>query len=110
MFYRKKSFPKRAGGAREFVDIEAYIKEGVEELFEQKMEELKLAGFSAIAVPEPTVALEGEEAGYSWQADVSDISLEGVSSSEDLRQLRLKVSWTEKEKTRSQNFVTYISR
>ena len=77
-------------------------------LAQAKMEELKLAGFDELSAPNPSVTMQGEERGYSWQAEVSQIELEGVANSEDIRSLSLSVSWEEKGKTRSQDFVTYI--
>ncbi len=79
-------------------------------LAQKKMEELKLAGFDELSSPNPTIALEGEEGGHSWVAEVSEIELEGVYNSDDVRQLALTVSWEEKGKTRSQDFVTYIGK
>lgn len=77
-------------------------------LAQEKMEELKLAGFEELSAPDPTVALEGEEGEYSWTAEICEVSLEGVITSEDIRSLNLTVSWQEKGKPRSQSFVTYI--
>ena len=79
-------------------------------LAQKKMEELKLAGFDELSAPNPSVAMEGEEEGYSWEAEVSQVELEGLTNSEDIRSLGLTVSWQEKGKTRSQNFVTYIGK
>ena len=79
-------------------------------LAQEKMEGLKLAGFAVLSEPEPSVPLEGEEGDYSWQAEVLEVSLEGLGSSEDIRQLRMTVSWEEKGKTQAQSFVTYVGR
>jgi len=77
-------------------------------LAQDKMEELKLAGFAALTEPIPAVPLAGEEGDYSWVAALEDLSLEGLRSCEDIRQLILTVSWQEKNKTHSQQFITYI--
>lgn len=80
-------------------------------LAQEKMEEFKLAGFAALtAEPEPAIALEGEDGDYTWVAEVSEVSLEGLASSQDIRQVSLTVSWQEKGKTRSHVFLTYIGR
>lgn len=80
-------------------------------LAQKQLEELKLAGFDQLtAEPEPTVALEGEEGDYSWAAEVSEVSLEGLTSSENIRRLSLTVSWPEKNRTQTQEFVTYIGK
>lgn len=77
-------------------------------LAQEKLEELKLAGFEELSAPNPTIALEGEEGDYTWRAEILEVSLEGVISSEHIRSLSLTVSWEEKGKPRSQKFVTYI--
>ena len=77
-------------------------------LAQKNLEQLKLVGFDGL--PAPGIPLEGEEAGYSWTAEVSELSLEGVNNSEDIRCLSLTVSWQEKAKTRSQEFITYIGK
>ena len=77
-------------------------------LAQEKMEELKLAGFAELSAPNPTVALEGEKGDYTWTAEICEVSLEGVISSEEIRSLNLTVSWQEKGKPRSQSFITYI--
>jgi prepilin-type N-terminal cleavage/methylation domain-containing protein len=79
-------------------------------LAQEKMEELKLAGVAGVTAPEPVIPLEGEEKGYIWATEVSEVPLEGVTSSENIRRLTLTVSWQEKGKTRSQDFITYIGR
>ncbi len=78
-------------------------------LAQQKIEELKLAGLAAV-VSEPSIPLEGEEDGYSWAAAVSEVSLPGLSSHEDIRQVNLTVSWQEKGQPRLQQFVTYLGK
>jgi Tfp pilus assembly protein PilV len=77
-------------------------------LAQEKMEELKLAGFEELSAPNPSVPLEGEKEDYTWTAEILEVSLGGVISSEDIRSLNLTVSWEEKGKPRSQSFVTYI--
>ena len=77
-------------------------------LAQEKLEELKLAGFDALSAPD--FPLEGEEKDYSWTAQASEVSLEGLASTEDIRQLTLTVSWQEKGRPRSQDFVTYIGK
>jgi prepilin-type N-terminal cleavage/methylation domain-containing protein len=77
-------------------------------LAQEKIEELKLAGFAQLVAPEPAITLEGEQGGYSWTAAIEEVSLEGLASSENIRKLILTVSWEEKDKTRAHDFVTYI--
>ena len=77
-------------------------------LAQEKLEELKLAGWTA--VNEPSVPLEGEHGRYSWMAKICEVSLEGLSSGDDIRRLSLTVSWREKDRPRAQEFVTYIGK
>jgi len=77
-------------------------------LAQEKMEELKLAGLDQFS--QPDFPLEGEKEDYSWEAFVSEVSLNGLASAQDIRSLRLTVSWQEKGKTRSQDFITYIGK
>ena len=79
-------------------------------LAQERLEELKLAGFDELSSPNPSIEMEGEQGDYAWAAEVSEIELEGVYNCEDIRQLTLEVSWEEKGKTRSQAFVTYIGK
>jgi len=79
-------------------------------LAQEKMEALKLAGFDELSAPNPSIEMEGEEGGYAWAADVSEIELDGLTNSQDIRSLSLSVSWEEKGKTRSQEFITYIGK
>ena len=70
-----------------------------------------MAGFTALTEePEPAIPLEGEQEEYSWVASVDEVALEGLVSSEDIRQLTLTVSWEEKGKTRAHEFITYIGK
>ena len=79
-------------------------------LAQQQLEELKLAGFEALVSEEPSVPLAGEAGNYSWQAEISEVSLSGLTSSEDIRQLNLIISWQQAGRTQSETFATYIGR
>lgn len=79
-------------------------------LAQKKIEELKLAGFDEFAAAEPTIPLKGEAGSYAWEAGILEVSLEGLESYEDIRRVNLTVSWQEKGRARSENFVTYIGK
>ena len=79
-------------------------------LAQKQLEQLKLAGFDALIEDAPSVPLEGEEGNYSWQAEISEVSLEGLISSEDIRRLNLIVSWQQTGRAQSEPFATYIGR
>jgi len=77
---------------------------------QEKTEELKLAGFDVISAENPAIDLEGESGDYAWEAEVSEVSLDGLISSDDVRQLTMRISWQERGKTQSEEFITYIGR
>ena len=79
-------------------------------LAQKQLEQLKLAGFEALISEEPSVALEGEAGDYIWQAEICEVSLAGLTSSEDIRQLNLMVSWQQTGRAQSETFATYIGR
>lgn len=79
-------------------------------LAQKKMEELKLAGIAKLTAQPPAVAVQGEEGEYNWQARIAEVALEEVSCCDDIRRLSLTVSWTEKGRPLSQEFVTFIHR
>ena len=79
-------------------------------LAQEKMEEFKLAGFTALSEPVPSIPLAGKEEGFNWVTEVHPVSLEGLSSSNDIRLLNLTVSWQEKGEVYSEEFTTYIGR
>lgn len=79
-------------------------------LAQEKLEELKLAGFEQLSLPGPSIPLAGEQGQYSWAAEVGEVSLAGVSNPQDIRRLSLRVSWQERGNSRSQDFVTYIGK
>lgn len=75
---------------------------------QEKLEEIKLSGFEGIT--EGGAILSGEEGAYVWEADVSNVSLDGLFSSANIRQVNLVVQWQERGNTRSQEFITYIGK
>ena len=77
-------------------------------LAQEKIEEFKLSGLDALIAG--SVSLSGEQGQYSWQASLEEAELEGVVNPEGARRLNLEISWLEKEKLRSQEFVTFLGR
>lgn len=77
-------------------------------LAQEKMEELKLAGIAKLTAQPPAVAVQGEEGEYHWQARIDGAALEGVNCCDGIRRLSLTVSWEEKGRPLSQEFVTFI--
>lgn len=79
-------------------------------LAQEKLEELKLGGFDAISAESPDVDLTGTSGVYSWEVEVSEVTLVGLVNSDNVRELKLLVNWLEKGKTKSEIFVTYIGK
>jgi prepilin-type N-terminal cleavage/methylation domain-containing protein len=79
-------------------------------LAQNKIEEVKIAGFEAITELPPKMALSGTEGDFDWAIFIDEAYLEGLDSSDDLRKVTVAVSWIERNRPRSKDFVTYITR
>lgn len=79
-------------------------------LAQNKIEDLKLAGFDAITQLPPKIPLSGKEEGFEWNIKIDDLSLEGVESSSDMRKVIVTIAWPERNTTRSKEFITYVSK
>jgi len=78
-------------------------------LAQNKMEDVKLAGFDAIITLPPKIPLSGRDGDFDWKIDIEEPELDGVTSN-DIRKLTVIVSWLERNATRSKDFVTYITK
>ncbi len=87
----------RASKSAEMVSKAAFVAQ-------EQMEMLKLSGFNGLS----SAILSGEQGEFSWQAEVDNASLAGLSSSAEIKQITLVVSWIERGNTRTQNLTTYI--
>jgi len=79
-------------------------------LAQNKIEDLKLAGFDAIAELPPKIPLSGRDGDFDWAIKIDDVSLEGVESSSDMRKVVVTISWPERNNTRSKDFITYVTK
>lgn len=79
-------------------------------LAQNKIEDVKLAGFDAIAELPPKIPIAGKEGDFDWAIKIEDVSLEGVDSSYDMRKVTVTVSWTERNATRSKDFIIYVAK
>lgn len=79
-------------------------------LAQNKIEDVKLAGFDAITELPPKILLSGRDGDLEWAIKIDDVSLEGVGSSNDMRKVTVIVTWPERNTTKSKDFITYVSR
>ncbi|MBC8473834.1 MAG: prepilin-type N-terminal cleavage/methylation domain-containing protein [Candidatus Omnitrophica bacterium] len=77
---------------------------------QNKMEEVKMSGFDAISAFPPKIPLSGEEGDFEWEIFIDDVDLDGVESDDDIRKVTVTVSWIDRNRTRSKDFVTYVAR
>jgi len=79
-------------------------------LAQNKIEDVKLAGFDAITELPPKIPLSGKDGDLEWSVKIDDIPLEGVESGQDMRKVAVTVTWPERNTTRSKDFVTYVTK
>ena len=79
-------------------------------LAQNKMEEVKMSGFDAIIALPPKILLSGTEGDFDWGIFIDEVGLDGVESSDDIRKVTVTVSWIERQRRRSKDFVTYVIR
>jgi prepilin-type N-terminal cleavage/methylation domain-containing protein len=77
-------------------------------LAQNKIEDVKLAGFDAITELPPKIPLSGKDGDFEWAIKIDNILLEGVESSDDMRKVVVTVIWPERNTTRSKDFITYV--
>ena len=79
-------------------------------LGQNKLEEVKMAGFDAITELPPKMALSGTEGDFEWEIFIDEAELEGIESAGDIRKVTVTVAWVERNRTRSKDFVTHVTR
>lgn len=79
-------------------------------LAQNKIEEVKMAGFDAVAELPPRIPLAGAEGDFEWAITIDKLNLEGLKNSDNIRKVTVTVTWTERSRTRSKEFVTYVTR
>ncbi|MBU4312589.1 MAG: prepilin-type N-terminal cleavage/methylation domain-containing protein [Candidatus Omnitrophica bacterium] len=79
-------------------------------LAQNKIEEIKISGFDAITELPPKIPLSGSEGDFEWEIAIDEVDLEGLESDDDIRQITVTVNWPERNRTRSKDFVTYVTR
>jgi prepilin-type N-terminal cleavage/methylation domain-containing protein len=79
-------------------------------LAQNKMEDIKLAGFGAITEVPSKIALSGRDGDFEWVVKIDNVSLEGVESISNMRKIIVTVTWPEQNTTRSKEFITYVTK
>ncbi|NQV04606.1 MAG: prepilin-type N-terminal cleavage/methylation domain-containing protein [Candidatus Omnitrophica bacterium] len=79
-------------------------------LAQNKMEEVKMAGFDAIIELPPRIPLSGSESDFEWEIFIEEVELDGLESRDDTRKVVITVTWTERGRRRSKDFITYVTR
>lgn len=79
-------------------------------LAQNKIEDVKLAGFDAITELPPKIPLSGKEGDLEWAVKIDDISLEGIESNSNMRKIVVTITWPEHNTTRSRDFITYVTK
>jgi general secretion pathway protein I len=79
-------------------------------LAQNKIEDVKLAGFDAITELPPKIPLSGRDGDFEWAIKIDNISLAGVESNNNMKKVIVTVTWPERNATRSKEFITYITK
>ena len=79
-------------------------------LAQNKIEDVKLAGFDAITELPPKIPLSGRDGDFEWAIKIDEIAPEGVEASEDMRKITVTLTWPERNITRSKEFITYVTK
>ena len=79
-------------------------------LAQNKIEDIKLAGFDAITELPPKIPLSGKDGDFEWNIKIDDVNLEGVENSSEMRKVTVILTWPERNTTRSKEFITYVTK
>ncbi|MDO8603129.1 MAG: prepilin-type N-terminal cleavage/methylation domain-containing protein [Candidatus Omnitrophota bacterium] len=79
-------------------------------LAQNKIEDIKLAGFDAMTELPPKIPLSGKDGDLEWAVKIDDISLEGIESNSNMRKIVVTITWPERNTTRSRDFITYVAK
>ena len=79
-------------------------------LAQNKIEDVKLAGFDAITELPPKIPLSGKDGDFEWNIKIDDVNLEGIENSSEMRKVTVILTWPERNTTRSKDFITYVTK
>lgn len=78
-------------------------------LAQNKIEEVKMAGFDAITALPPKIPLAGRDEDFDWEISIDKVDLDGLENNDNIRKIIVTVNWIERSKTRSKDFITYVT-
>lgn len=76
---------------------------------ERKFEEIKSRPYSEVIATYEDKNVTGTEDDLSWAIKLDKVTPANVNPTSEIRRLIMTISWTEKGRTRSDKFVTYIT-
>jgi prepilin-type N-terminal cleavage/methylation domain-containing protein len=79
-------------------------------LAQNKIEEVKMSGFEAVTALPPKIQLSGSDGDFEWVISIDKVNLEGLTDNNDVRKITVTISWIERSRTRSKDFITYVTR
>ena len=79
-------------------------------LAQNKMEEVKMAGFEAITELPPKIPLSGTEDDFEWEIFIDELNLDGLETSDDVRKITIRLKWIDRSRARSKDFITYVTK
>ncbi|MBU1852994.1 MAG: prepilin-type N-terminal cleavage/methylation domain-containing protein [Candidatus Omnitrophica bacterium] len=79
-------------------------------LAQNKMEELNMADFEAISELPSKIPLSGTEGNFDWEIFIDEVILDGLQDSDNIKKVTINIKWLERNRTRSKDFVTYITK
>lgn len=79
-------------------------------LAQNKLEEVKMSGFGSITALPPTIPLAGEDGDFEWEITIDKPELNGLNDNDNMRKVTVTVSWMDRSKKRSKDFITYVTR
>ncbi|MBU0759182.1 MAG: prepilin-type N-terminal cleavage/methylation domain-containing protein [Candidatus Omnitrophica bacterium] len=79
-------------------------------LAQNKLEEVKMAGFGSITALPPTILLAGEDRDFEWEITIDKPELNGLNDNDNMRKVTVTVNWMDRSKKRSKDFITYVTR
>ena len=62
-------------------------------LAQNKIEDIKLAGFDAITELPPKIPLSGKDGDFEWNIKIDDVNLEGVENTSEMRKVTVILTW-----------------
>ncbi|MBU3910996.1 MAG: prepilin-type N-terminal cleavage/methylation domain-containing protein [Candidatus Omnitrophica bacterium] len=79
-------------------------------LAQNKIEEIKMTGFDSITALPPKIPLAGEDNDFEWEIAINELDLNGLDNNDDIRKVTVTVSWLDRSKKMSKDFITYVAR